>query len=1171
VAFKRVKKDNMEFVSLHNHSEFSVLSSLSTVKEIFKKVKTLDQKSVGITDTNSLASAWSGYNLYKDTGIKFIIGVELSFTDDNKNKEDILKSIVLLAKNQVGYSNLLKLNKEAFENGIFTDKKAIPVCDWSLLEKYSEGLICLTGSGNGILSKDLMSYNKENVEKTLERLISLFGDNLGLEVQTTNIKRPEIHDYNAFDQNFLNRQIYNLGKKYNVRIVATVNTHYINKEDHETHDVFLAIGSHQNKFSNYRKKFPNPDFYFKTGEEVFNFFARNYPKEDAIEFVNNSVYFANLCENPDWINPKHSNPSGKELPIFPVSDEKDYFEYKQWLSNQPSDVQVLSEDKSYLRYKCNLGLSRLFLSREMSKEEEKVYEDRLVEELDVLEFHGFSSYMLIVADYINWAKSKNIPVGPGRGSVGGCLVAYLINIHKADPIQYKLIFARFHNKEKTSFPDIDVDFATSRRHEVEEYIINKYGSNNVAHVSNLNTVTAKVYARDVARACELGGSRDEAVTIGDEIADSISDKEVRNVESAYQKCPLFVEYCKKYPEILRYKDISGKIRAWSTHAAGLVIGARSLKGLVPLRHDKDNSLALELTKDDAEAMGLVKMDLLGLSTLDILTMTNELIEKSGQKAPIIDDIPFNDEKTYQLLCDGNTLGVFQLGTSGGTTELCKKIKPKTIEDISHINALARPSAKEIRTDFIATRDGRKPLKLIDSRLNRAFGATYGFGLYEESLMYLAQDIAGWSLHEADRLRKLTKEKGKNPEKALKWRQEFIDDSTKNNVPDDISVKIWDEVVLPFGGYGFNISHSIMYSMISYYTAYYKANYPIQFLLANLIQESHSSAPDADANVLKYKNELRKLNVNILPPDVNESEDNYSINNKNQLITGFKGLKNVGDDAIKNIVENRPFTSYFDFMCRCNSRTVRANAIQAIIASGGFDRFKMNRKTMYLYTSDYRKKLQVWLKKNDPLEKQFEYPFPKEKEWTVQERFALETKFIGEAFSCPTKDGYSVLFKPQHKTIADIKKMRDKYPVDPFHFILRDFFAFKIKKEDSKYFGRTMAKCMVEDKNNETIDLTVFPDDWEKLLNAFIKKDIKVESGVAVKSYCTVNVYNETMGLILNGIYDVLPIPPIPSKEELAHKKVSLKTNKSNSSDLDSIEDELINEGLVEDDEDSFMD
>ena len=1167
-----------DFVSLHNQTDFSILDSVISTKALFNKAKELGQTAIAVTDHGTLAGTWDAFKISKTTGVKLIIGCECYFKDE-PNSQDRLRHIVFLAKNAIGYKNLLTINKFGFDQSTLIGKRVYPIIDWNLLEKYSEGLICLTACGNGIINQLLMNKEFDKAEQTILRLKDIFGENLGLEIQPNNMKRGSNIFNDEIDQQFLNRRNIELGKKFNIKVVPTCNAHYLNKEDSETHDVLLAIGSHQPIYSNFRLRYPVSDFYLKSADEVKSFFARNYGDECAEELCNNTVYFANMCENPEWIDPKYSNPSGKELPIFPVKDEPDYQQFIEWSKIQPSNIQLLDEDKQYLRYLCSIK----FNSRIKNVPDDKLneYYARIEEELDVLEFHGFSSYMLIVADYINWSRKNGIAVGAGRGclfadglvlsengfkkikdikpgdkvyshtgklqkvidtfeykinefctkinteysfkdlvftndhklyaakqrltknylnsskdtrkkikkydildnptwipiselnvgdfifmpfvkrtidstiiptsinikksstknsnldlnltipidndfiyflgrwvgdgwitnhnsdsyevglafnsndiksinwfetylnkyfncckvksktkklvqlvvhnksffsfiesifpnynktseskhlpiffrnlsndqlllllegylesdgyveklsngsnyrfscdstserlilelrellnylklksyvsirkpftiqsknkyyncktsyklrftnkpckeegywvkikslikekcdkvydinvdvdhsyitqnfaahnSVGGSLVAYLLGIHQADPIKHGLIFARFHNKEKSSFPDIDTDFAPSGRDLVQNYLKQKYGEDHVAHVSNVNTITPKVYARDIARACELGGSRESAIKIGNDVADCIP-AEIHSIDEAYEKIPLFVEYCKKYPEFIKFKQICGKYRAWSTHAGGIIISKRSLIGLIPLRKDKDGALAIEYDKEKAEENGLVKMDMLGLSTLDIISEAMKLIKESGKQMSD-DTIDYDqyDEKTYNLISSGDTFGVFQLGTSGGTIDLCRRIKPENIGEIANINGLARPSARDMRNDFIATKNGKKEMALLHPSLQRGFGSTYGFGLYEECLMYLAQDVAGWSLHEADRLRKLTKEKGKNPEKARKWRLEFIDNAVKNNVNEEIAKRIWDEVVDKFQGYGFNKS------------------------------------------------------------------------------------------------------------------------------------------------------------------------------------------------------------------------------------------------------------------------------------------------------------------------------------------------------------------------------
>lgn len=1164
------------FVSLHNQTDFSILDSIISTKDLFNRAKELGQSAVAVTDHGSLAGAWDALKASKNTGVKLIIGCECYFNDDASVLFDRLRHIILIAKNETGYKNLLTINKLGFDQSSMIGKRVYSIVDWKLLEKYSEGLICLTACGNGIINQLLMNKKFDKAEETLLKLKDIFGSNLGLEVQPNNMKRGSNIFNDEIDQQFLNRRNIELGKKYDIKVVAACNSHYLKKEDYETHDVLLAIGSHQPIYSNFRLRYPVSDFYLKSGDEVKAFFSRNYGEEYAETLCENSIYFSNLCENPDWIDPKFSNPSGKELPIFPVEDEPDYNEFLLWSKNQSDTIQSLDKDKQYLRYLC----CTKFNTRVKGVTDDKLleYHNRVEEELDVLEFHGFSSYMLIVADYINWSRKNGVAIGAGRGSVGGSLVAYLLGIHQADPIKYNLIFARFHNKEKSSFPDIDTDFAPSGRARVQEYLKRKYGEDHVAHVSNVNTITPKVFARDISRSCELGGSRESAIKIGNDVADCIP-ADIHSIDDALQKVPLFSEYCKKYPEFVKYKAICGKYRAWSTHAGGIIISKRSLTGLIPLRKDKDGALAIEYDKEKAEDNGLVKMDMLGLSTLDILSQTFKLIKDSGKEMP--PDPPNYeeyDQKTYDLIISGDTFGIFQLGTSAGTIDLCKRIKPQNINDIANINGLARPSARDMRNDFIETRNGKRAMTLLHPALERGFGNTYGFGLYEECLMYLAQDVAGWSLHEADRLRKLTKEKGKNPEKARKWRTEFITDAVKNNINEEIAKRIWDEVVDKFQGYGFNISHAVLYSMIGYQTAYLKAHYPIEFLLANLMAEVNSNAQDSKSNIEKLKKELVSHKVKIISPDINKSMLTYTIIDKNKLVTGLDALKFVGDDAIKDIISKRPFSSFSDFMSRIDSKKVRANSIQALAASGCLDSFKLPRKLLFLYCSDYRKKLQVWLKKHDITKEEFKYPWPNESEWNLSELYALEQFYLNSSFVCKPADAYGKFFKEQHATISDLKKFKDKTNVSSIRAIVRDFFEFKVKKEGSKYYGQSMIKAVIEDMNGDQCTCTIFPDRWQLVKERIkqIHSKAEFEPGIALQFSGNTNAYEDDVGVILDRLYDIAMPPSLPA--DLKAKKVSLKDTKTKSTPIEEnpnkvdnlfeeLEDQLYDEGLIDLDED----
>ena len=1164
-----------DFVSLHNRSCFSILTALPSPKDYMVRAKELDQSAVAITDLGTLAGVWDALKASREVGIKLIIGAEFYFTNERSKPEPKMRFVVLIAKSAIGYKNLLKLNREGFDSSILQGKRIISVIDWELLKSHSEGVICLTGCGNGIVGSLINNKEFNKAEETMLKLSEIFVDDLGIEIQTHNLHKGETHYSGSVDQIFTNNQLIRLATKHNLRIVPTTNSHYIKREDAEIHDVMLAIGSMQPVYSNARLKYDVSDLYLKSGDEVKEFFARGRSEELVEQWCANSVYLANKCEVPDWIDPKYSNPTGKELPVFPVEKEADYGNFKNWVSRR-KELQEMDEDKAYLRFRCNIAFFK-----KVPTDKHKEYRERLKEEFDVIEFHGFSSYMLIVGDYIEWARKNNIRAGIGRGSAGGSLIAYLLDIHQSDPIKYGLIFARFHNKDKTAFPDIDSDFHPEGRILVQDYIRKKYGSENVAHVSNINTITPKVFARDIARSCELAGNRQDSVKLGDELSASIpkkiGEKEVRTYKEALDKSPLFSAYVEKYTKLEKYSPICGAYRAWSTHAGGIIISKRPLAGLIPLRKDKDNAIAIEFEKNAAEENGLIKMDILGIETLGIIDETYRLIKEAGK--PIPPDPPDFDEydkETYDLISRGDTFCIFQLGTSSGTIDLCRKVKPKTIDDISHINSLARPSARNIREDFVATKEGKMKVKLIHPSLQRAFGDTFGFGLYEESLMYLAQDVAGWTLHEADRLRKLTKEKGKNPKKALQWRSEFIADAKKNkNIDEKISIKIWDEIVEPFGGYGFPKAHSILYSLTAYHTAYLKAHYPIEFLLANLMSETRSNTEAADQNIEKIKQEIRNNNVKILPPDINKSDMTYKLQPDGSLLTGLDALKSVGNPSIQNILETRPFKSFHEFITKVDTRQVRSTTIQSLVSCGCLDSFGLTRKAMYLYCGDYRKRFRDWSKKHDPNTETFIYDWPESSkvEWSKQELYALEKSFMGEGFACKKIEAYGGFFNKQSMAIKDVRLMKDKEAIPSMICEVRDLYELLVKKETSKYLGQPMMKATVEDAVGDQISLTIFPDNWKKT-KARIKdlcgNRYKFDVGLVIHFSGTINIYEDQIGVVLDNVYAICPPPPLPKDLE-AKKTIKRQTKIKEQKGWDikntkDFSEELFDDDIIDNDE-----
>lgn len=746
--------------------------------------------------------------------------------------------------------------------------------------------------------------------------------------------------------------------------------------------------------------------------------------------------------------------------------------------------------------------------------------------------------------------------GVVHNSAGGSLVGYLTGIHEADSIKYDLIFERFYSKIKKGISDIDTDFGQSSKPKVQQYLIKKYGKDMVAHVSNLSTMTPKVYVKDICRTFEYGGNRSAAAEVGQRIADSIPAS-MKTIDQALDEAPLFAEYAaqEKYSELKRFKDISGSIRNLSTHAGGIIIASRPIHELVPTRRDKDYNYAIEYDKDRAEDNSLVKMDILGLSTLDVIDNTIKIIKSRGKEPP--PSWTYDDPKTYELITSGNTKGVFQLGTSQNTMTICQKMRPKNLEDLAMINSMARPGfPRAVIDDFIKDKETGNIANLIHPILKEALGPTFGYALFDEVLLKLAEAVAGWDLAEADRLRKFVKEKGKNPKKDKKLRADFIEGGINNkNLSEEEATQIWDEVVAKLGSYIFNKSHAICYSMIGYQTAYLKAHYPLEFMVANLIHEDGTNAQTRDKNIQEYKKELRDSGIKILPPDLNKSQEVYSILDDGKILTGFSSLKSIGKDAIPEILEKRPFNSFDDFLTKIDNSKVRINSVYALASAGCLDGFGLTRRQICLYAADYRKKLQTWQERRP--DEEFVYPWPDDvAEWSVAEMFAQETYYLGEGLCCGIKEAYPGFFNNwalNFSKVPEIFPESESYGNQKFFIpanvgvvqaVIKDLFTFTVKKETSKIFGQTMAKIDLEDPWGNIIPMTLFPSSLERFLErlrTLSRGKIDLEVGIAVHCAASINWYEGEPSLIFEDLRQVAPTPPRP--KDLKPRKVTMKITK----------------------------
>lgn len=1060
------------FVSLHNHTELgSPLDGMNDTYKLFEQAKLLNHRAIAITDHGTLTAHYDAWKASQKTGVKLIPGIEIYFAPDLEVKKSY--HLVLLPKNHNGYKNILRLNYEAYKNQVsgYMGKKT-PRVTWEHLESFNEDIICLTACSNGPIAKALIAdADEDEALSRLDRLISIFGENFYLELQPHNLKT----DDGKVDQIKLNNTLIKYARQKGLKYVATSDAHYLDSDHAKYHDMMLAIKDKKAVDDPDRFRYGVQDMYLKSHDEIIEFFGR----EIAEVAMSNSVHIAEMCEEPTYLEPK-----GPRLPRFPIEEEKDYDQFKSWYSKQDQKV---SEDKAYLRFQCMKSFKKKFA--DLENEKKKEYWERVKYELSILEARDFSSYMLIVADYINWSKENGIPVGPGRGSAGGSIVSYLTGITSVNPMDYGLLFERFHNKEKKSFPDIDTDFANPAR--VKEYLKNKYGEDKVASISNWSTLSPKVIIKDVARSLRLGGDKSAAFKIANHITSIMPD--TKTIEEAMKMSAEFKKQMDKYPKLLEFASkLQGLTRNWSVHAAGVVISDEPLYNFVPLRIDDSGQLVTQWEKNRCEENGLIKMDILGLKTLTVIEGVFDNIRKTKNINLSIDDIPIDDEKTYDMISRGDNAGVFQLESS--LSPLCQKIKPFNVRMISDINAMGRPSCSPIdRNNYIKRRFGKESVKYRHMALENSLKDTYGISLYEEGMMSIAKDCAGWDLNQADALRKITKLKGKDPELVMKTEMSFLEDCmNRTGMSYESAMDIWQNEILPFGNYGFNLSHSILYSHISVYTAWLKCHYPTEFMCALL----NSEDPNSD-KAQEYINECKRMKIEILPPHVNLSEDKYSITGERKITCGFSAIKGLGVKAVDEIVENKPFKCLQEFLGRCNGRTVGKTAIQALAKCGAFSCFEITRKDIHDNYSKFRAKINKEVKKGKDL-CEIELKFSEE-EWDQKETLMNERTVLGRTISGQLHDAFKDFFSDS-SMVTRLNQVQhlDKNKSIRVEGVIKSLMKeFKIK--NGKNIGKKFGKYLVEDKWGNTSEMTLWTNDYEKYKSMLI-------DGIPFKAICSVNEY-----------------------------------------------------------------
>jgi DNA polymerase-3 subunit alpha len=906
----------MKFVPLHVHSHYSLLDGMAKIDDLIDKAKADGMPAMALTDHGSMYGIIEFYQKAKKAGIKPILGVETymapyGILNKRANIDEENYHLVLLAKNNTGYQNLLKLVSKAYLDGFYYK----PRIDFEILERYHEGLIALSACLKGEIPNAILTYKDDKkIENILQKYLDIFGkDNFYLEIQ---------HHPNEPKQAIVNKKIVELAKKYELGLVATNDTHYLNTEDAKAQDILLCIQTNRKIAETNRMTMMHDDFSLRSTKQMIKDF-KDYP-----EAITNTEKIADLC-NVDLEFGKNI------LPDFEVPEGQTDDQYLKKICYQGLVERYGGQLKSDFDWQVD---ENKVLTKSLSQEfKKKDILERLEYELAVITKTGFSSYFLIVADFIIWAKENGIVVGPGRGSAAGSLVAYLTKITNIGPLAYDLIFERFLNPDRISMPDIDTDFADIRREDVINYVEEKYGKRHVSQIITFGTMAARAAVRDVGRALGV------AYGYCDKIAKMIPMN--MKLAVALEKVAELKEEYKNNKECKEIIDnaikLEGVCRHASTHACGVLITPDPLTNFVPLQYSSsgDNAIVSQYSLHPVEDLGLLKMDFLGLRNLTIIENTLENIEKIHEEKINIDDLGLEDKKTYQLLQKGETTGVFQL-ESGGMKRYLKLLKPNEFEDIIAMVALYRPGPMELIPQYISNKHGKTKPSYLHEKLEPILSKTNGIAIYQEQLMEIARSLAGFTLAEADVLRKAV---GKKIKKLLiEQKNKFIEGCLKNNIDKKTAKKIF-AFIEPFAGYGFNRSHAACYALIAYQTAYLKANYPVEFMAALLTADL-----DNIERVALEVNECRAMGIEVLPPDINESYTRFTVvaeslkQGKPRIRFGLSAIKNVGLNLTKAIIHERKANGRFegleDFLSRINDKDLNKKSLESLIKSGALDQF-----------------------------------------------------------------------------------------------------------------------------------------------------------------------------------------------------------------------------------------
>ncbi len=1031
------------FVHLHVHTEYSLLDGACRIKELVDKAIEFNMPAIAITDHGTMYGVVEFYEECKSKGIKPIIGCEAYLCPlghTNRQKAENFH-LVLLAKDDAGYKNLVKLISIANTDGFYYK----PRIDYDLLSKYSKGLIglsaCLAGEIPYLL---LRGMEKEAIEKA-GLYKDIFGpQNFFIEIQPNTLK----------DQQIANKKLIELAKRLDIPVVATNDVHYMKKSDYAWHEVLLCVQTQTTIEDEKRMSFKVPDFYLKSPKEMWDAFGKEIPSA-----LTNTQLIAEMCD----VNFEMGRVL---LPEFPIPD-----------GESPS---------TYLRKLAYKGLEERFLGKNIPEE----YIKRLEYELSVIEQMGYPGYFLIVADIVNAAKKRGIPVGPGRGSAAGSIVAYSLGITELDPIRFGLLFERFLNPQRVSMPDIDTDIADTKREEVLNYIVERYGRDKVAQIITFDRMKAKAAVRDVGRA--LAMSYAEVDKIAKLVPEGVS-----SIKEAIESFPPLKELYDKDERVKRLLDIASSIeglaRHCSQHAAGVVIAPTSLVELVPLRKIGQDQVVTQFSMEPLEKLGLLKMDFLGLRTLSMIEETLTNIKRNNKPLPDLSSIPLDDPATYELLQSGDTTGVFQL-ESPGMRDLLRRLKPDCFEDLIAVLALYRPGplGSGMVDQYIERKHDPSKITYPHPLLEPILKETYGVILYQEQVMQIASVLAGYSLGEADILRRAMGKKKK--EVMEQQREKFISGAFKNGVSREKAEEIFD-IIAVFAGYGFNKSHSAAYALISYQTAYLKAHYRTEFMAAFL-----SSKLGAKKDVMaRYVREVRLSGIKVYPPSINESDERFTVIG-DVIRFGIGAIAKVGVNVVKEILSARQkkgkFKSLFDFCCKVDLRVVNKSVIENLIKAGAFDCINTNRRQLL---EALPKCIEI-AQKRSGLDKQMslfadeseftdEFPLPQVEDFSLREKLAMEKEVVGLYVSGHPLESYEEKIKKivLCPSIKSLKFWKNQKILPTVAGIVQDIRVKTTRR------GEEMAVFDIEDAEDKA-EVVCFPSLWSSVSSFIFEGDVVVVSG-----------------------------------------------------------------------------